>query len=104
MRYKLTFAVGFGVGYLLGTKAGRQRYEQIQRAFHGFMDNPTVQETAGVVQAQATDMLHVAKDRVGDRMAHTKVGEKVATRMGMGHHGPDGSSNYPPSAGSNGMP
>lgn len=102
MRYKVTFAVGFGVGYLLGTKAGRQRYEQIQRAIHSFMDNPTVQETAGVVQAQATDMLHVAKDRVGEKVAHTKVGEMVSSKIG--HHGPDGSSSYPPSAGSNGMP
>jgi CBS domain-containing protein len=27
------FAVGFGAGYVLGTKAGRERYEQLQRVW-----------------------------------------------------------------------
>ena len=30
MRGKILFLVGLGVGYVLGTKAGRERYEQIR--------------------------------------------------------------------------
>ena len=31
MRFRLGFIVGFGTGYYLGTAAGRERYEQINR-------------------------------------------------------------------------
>lgn len=31
MRFRLGFIVGFGAGYYLGTAAGRERYEQINR-------------------------------------------------------------------------
>ncbi len=89
---KLTFGIGFGLGYLLGTKDGRMRYEQIMRSVRDVKDNPAVQETAGVVQAQAIDLLTIAKDRVSDKFAGTKVGAKA----GRG----DDSSGY--GAGSNG--
>ena len=31
MRFRLGMAIGFGAGYYLGAKAGRQRYEQLNR-------------------------------------------------------------------------
>lgn len=31
MRLRLGLAVGFGVGYYLGARAGRERYEQLRR-------------------------------------------------------------------------
>jgi hypothetical protein len=31
MRFRLGLLVGFGVGYYFGSKAGRERYEQIRR-------------------------------------------------------------------------
>ena len=30
---KLSFLAGFGAGYVLGSRAGRERYEQIRRAW-----------------------------------------------------------------------
>jgi len=94
---KFTLAVGFGVGYLLGTKAGRARYEQIMRSLRGLKSNPAVQETAGVVQAQAVDLLSTAKEKVGDKLSNTKMGEKISAKVGRGSDVPD----Y--SAGSNGV-
>ena len=32
MRFRTGLMVGFGVGYVMGSKAGRSRYEQIRRA------------------------------------------------------------------------
>jgi len=61
---KLTFLVGFGAGYLLGTRDGRARYEQILRSVREVKDNPAVQETAGVVQAQAMDLIAKAQEKV----------------------------------------
>ncbi|MEU6697687.1 hypothetical protein [Pseudonocardia sp. NPDC046786] len=45
------FLVGVAVGYVLGTRAGRERYEQLVRAYHRTVDHPAVQGAAGVAQA-----------------------------------------------------
>ena len=64
MRYKVTFLVGVGAGYVLGARAGRDRYESLARAARGFADTPAVQEAAGVFQAQAASLAQQAKDKV----------------------------------------
>lgn len=106
MRYKATFAIGLGAGYLLGTKAGRQRYEQIVRAARQFRDNPTVQETAGVMQAQAADLLGQAKEKAADRLVHSKVGDRLSgTKIGEKLAATGGRPNeMGGTAGSNGVP
>jgi hypothetical protein len=68
MRYKMTFAVGFAAGYVLGAKAGRERYEQISRAVRGLSESPTVQSAAGVLQAQASSAFDSARRAVTDRI------------------------------------
>jgi hypothetical protein len=78
MRYKLTFAVGFATGYVLGAKAGRERYEQISRTMRGLSENPAVQSAAGVLQAQAVNLIDNAKHAVTDRLpvgAHSSYPE-----------------------------
>lgn len=47
MGKKTGFVVGFGVGYVLGSRAGRQRYEQIRAWWGQFTGSPTVQRAAG---------------------------------------------------------
>jgi hypothetical protein len=68
MRYKFTFAVGFATGYVLGAKAGRERYEQISRTMRGLSENPAVQSAAGVLQAQAVSLIGNAKQAVTERL------------------------------------
>ena len=68
MRYKATFVIGFAAGYTLGAKAGRERYEQIMRTARGLSESPTVQSAAGVLQAQATNLVDTAKHAVVDRL------------------------------------
>ncbi len=83
MRYKASFVTGFGAGYVLGAKAGRQRYEQIMKIVRDFKEKPAVQQTAGVVQAQASDLAESAKrvvtDKVGGRSSGTDVGTASTT-------------------------
>jgi hypothetical protein len=74
---RAAFVTGLGVGYVLGARAGRERYYQIQRAFRAFRENPTVQEAAGVMQAQASGLVSTAKDRVSSTLGNTPVGEKL---------------------------
>ena len=44
--------LGIGIGYVLGSRAGRQRYEQIKKVANTVVDHPAVQGAAGVVQAK----------------------------------------------------
>jgi hypothetical protein len=62
---KLSFLVGFGAGYVLGARAGRERYEQIRRAWEQAKDDPRLQSLAGVAQAKADDAFTSLKARMG---------------------------------------
>ena len=68
MRYRMTFAAGVAVGYVLGAKAGRERYEQIKRAAQRFADSPAVQAAAGVVQQQAAGLAGTARDKAAEKL------------------------------------
>ena len=62
---KLSFLVGLGTGYVLGARAGRERYEQIRRLYHSAKENPQLQSVAGMVQARADAAVDSAKSRLG---------------------------------------
>jgi hypothetical protein len=76
MRYKLTFTVGFAAGYVLGARAGTERYQQIENAWRRFVDTPAVQQAAGVVGAQAGQVFEQAKQTVGSKVSDT-VGSRL---------------------------
>lgn len=38
-----SFLLGAAAGYVLGSRAGRERYEQIVRTYQSVAENPTVQ-------------------------------------------------------------
>ena len=63
---KLSFLAGFGAGYVLGAKAGRERYEQIRRAYQHAKDDPRLQTAAGMAQARADAAVHSVKNRIGN--------------------------------------
>ncbi len=44
MKGKILLVVGLGVGYVLGARAGRQRYEEIKRAAGNLWHDPRVQK------------------------------------------------------------
>jgi hypothetical protein len=46
MGFKRGLIVGAGIGYVLGAKAGRQRYEEIRRSWGKLMGNPQVHMAA----------------------------------------------------------
>ncbi|MFM2353932.1 MAG: hypothetical protein RLZZ608_1338 [Actinomycetota bacterium] len=50
MRGKILFAAGLAVGYVLGTRAGRERYEQLKGAVKGFWNDPRVQQRVDQVE------------------------------------------------------
>jgi hypothetical protein len=79
MRGKLMFLGGLAAGFVLGTRAGREKYNELVMNARKVWDHPTVQEAAGVVQAQANRLYTEGKETVSDKLSHTKVGEKLST-------------------------
>ena len=67
MRYRVVFLAGLGIGFVIGTRAGRERYEQMRRLARKVADNPSVQQAAGVLQAQAAGYAKTAGGKVADR-------------------------------------
>jgi len=55
MRFRLGFLIGGAVGYVLGARAGRQRYEDIRRWWKSAKKNPSVEQVLNVGQG-LTDM------------------------------------------------
>jgi len=65
-RYRITFLTGVAVGFVLGARAGRERYEQLKRATRRVADSPAAQQAAGAVQAQAASLAKATKQKVTD--------------------------------------
>ncbi|WP_448002236.1 hypothetical protein [Agromyces bauzanensis] len=66
MKGKILFVVGLGVGYVLGARAGRERYEQIRRAALNVWNQPAVQQGVGTVKEFATARVGDLSDTVLD--------------------------------------
>jgi hypothetical protein len=75
MKFRSGLLVGLGAGYVLGTKAGRERYQQIVEATRAFLDNPGVQRLTDEVGKT----VNVGKDRVSS--ATSRKVEQVSSNL-----------------------
>lgn len=73
---RAVFIIGAAVGYVLGARAGRERYELIKAKAKEFAAHPAVRSAAGSVRQQAGE--------VGGKAAHIagEAGSKAAHRCG----------------------
>ena len=80
MRFKSGFLVGLGAGYVFGTKAGQERYQQIVEATGKLRENPGVQRLTGEVNKT----VNVSKERVAETAAAKaeEAKEAVASKVG----------------------
>lgn len=99
MHGKLIFGAGVGIGYLLGTRAGRERFDQITGQAKRLWESNTVQEAAGVVQTQAgrlydegkkmvTDQAHKMREHRPDKMRHNKHEKNMRNQKDPGWQAP----------------
>ena len=70
---KLTVLLSGAVGYVLGSRAGRERYEQIKGVAVKVKDNPTVQEKAAQAADVAKAQAPVVKDKLADAAGSAKA-------------------------------
>jgi len=78
---KFSFVLGLGVGYVLGSRAGRQRYEQLLRSWRQVRDNPAVQEAAGLIQARAENVVGAVKSRIGSETSDPLASASFTGRL-----------------------
>jgi hypothetical protein len=89
---KLLMITAFAAGYVLGAKAGRERYEQIRRMTLRIKNNPRVQETAhsaaDLAREQAPVVGHKLADAAGTVADKAKHAAHIGTHNGHGASDP----------------
>jgi hypothetical protein len=98
-KYRISFLAGVATGFVIGARAGRERYDQLVKAAKTIAEHPAVQQAAGAVQAQAAGLAATAGTKISDEVrnrvqplaktAKDKVSERVP-----GHHGAGGPASH----------
>ncbi|MCF6526143.1 YtxH domain-containing protein [Streptomyces sp. JJ36] len=91
MRYRLTFIAGLAVGYVLGARAGRERYEQLREGGRRIAGNPAVRNARETAAQNGRQMATRAYDTVNERVGH-RLPEAMTDRVHslVNGHGPRG--------------
>lgn len=84
MKTKAAFIVGTGIGYVLGTRAGRRQFEVIKGHAKDLWASDSVQSTVSTLQDKATE---VAKDQ--GAALKGKVTEAVKNVASKDHSKPE---------------
>ena len=102
MKGKILLVVGLGVGYVLGTRAGREKYDQMKAAAQKFWNDPRVQkrvdDAQDFVKDKAPEVAEFLSDgakkvvsQVSGNKAGTKAAPKTASASGRAPSGSAGS-------------
>jgi len=86
---KTTALIAGGIGYVLGARAGRERYEQIVSFAQKVKSNPKVQQTARQAADAAKDAAPVVKDKVAG------AADAASSKVGSSNDVPMTESAYP---------
>lgn len=80
MKGKILFIAGLGIGYVLGTRAGRERYEQLTAQVARLWNDPRVQKQVDAVEEYVKDKAPEVAEAVAD--GAKKVVRQVSKRAG----------------------
>jgi hypothetical protein len=97
MKGKVTLLAGIGIGYVVGTRAGRQQYEKIKGQAKNVWSNPKVQDAASRAQSFAAEKAPEVQHKMTETAS--KVSHAAAEKVhrgqgseGMATTGPTGAS------------
>jgi len=68
MQRRFTFLAGLAVGFVVGARAGRERYEQMVKLGRKAIENPTVQQATRTAGSKATELSKTAGQKVAERV------------------------------------
>lgn len=82
MKGKILFVAGLGLGYLLGTRAGREKYDELKAAALKVWNDPRVQKQVDAVEDFVKDKAPEVAEFVSDgaKTLVDKVSGKSATK------------------------
>jgi hypothetical protein len=87
MRFRLGLLIGLAAGYVLGARAGRQRYEQIMSTWRGVRRSEPAQQLTSEVRQVATRATHALEEKAAEGVQ--KVTQLARSRgHGEGNGGP----------------
>ena len=90
---RITFAAGLAIGFVAGTRAGRERYDQMVKMARQAKESPAFQQATAAAQAQATGLFSSAQKKVAEsapklaQSAMHTVGDRVPM---LKHHDGNG--------------
>ena len=95
---KIALLAGAGIGYVLGARAGRERYEHLKQSATRTADkvrhDPRVQETAAhateVAKERATSAAEAARSKVGSSESPDSSGSSGSSGSTRGTSGTNG--------------
>ncbi|QFG69651.1 YtxH domain-containing protein [Ornithinimicrobium pratense] len=94
MRNKLMLLIAGGAGYVLGARAGRERYDEIADRANKLWTDPRVQEKVEEVKAKAPEVAQKVGDQAKSKAddLRSKAGGNGSNDMGGGSGGASDSS------------
>ena len=103
---KVTLLAAAAVGYVLGSRAGREHYEIVKDQALKLWQTPQVQEAANQATEAAKDAAEQVKDKASEATGLNGNGQGGTGQNSGGRHSADQvqspSSQYPPSVGGDG--
>jgi len=82
MKGKILLVVGLAVGYVLGTRAGREKYEEIKKSANKLWNDPRVQRQVGNAEDFVKDKAPEVAEFLADgakKVVGQVAGKKPAT-------------------------
>jgi vacuolar-type H+-ATPase subunit H len=79
MRARITFLAGLAVGFVAGTRAGRERYEQMVKFSRKVAENPAVQKATRTAGSKAAELSKAAGQKATE--LSKAAGQKAAEQM-----------------------
>jgi hypothetical protein len=70
VKNKLILLTGVGVGYVLGTRAGREQYDRIRDQARSLWSDPRVQDQVSSAQATVKEKAPLVQEKVGGATKH----------------------------------
>jgi hypothetical protein len=97
MRYRVTFVAGLAVGFIVGARAGRERYEQMVRYGRQVAGNPAVQRVTQTVTVKTTEFTRTAVNKAPGiaRKAADRMPSRMRGKGGADDVSADGDLIYP---------
>ena len=69
---KVSLLIGFGAGYVLGAKAGTERYDQLRRLYENLLSSPQFRQASGKAKDAVGTGLEQAKDLAQEGVSKVK--------------------------------